>query len=114
MISLGKYMRAARGGPNMASRIPASEGTGRAMDAILRGAHQGQGFVGSSAGLDSLSSAWVQPIGTGYNKAIQPKGRFVHVSIKRPMHGSMVRPPIDYRRIDYNGLRMDDKLSNLL
>lgn len=108
MISVGKYMAAARGAPNVASK--ALPDASKLLTRVPRPRHPG-----SMAGYEGGKSAWIQMEGAGYRRRPK-KSPFVNmggVSSFNPRRRAM-RMGSDLRKPDYSRVTGDQDLSRLL
>lgn len=108
MISVGKYMAAAKGGPNMAAKIAPD-----ARKLLTRSNHPRH--PGNMAGYEGGKSAWIQMNGAGYGRRPR-KSNFVRsggISSYRP-NAKGIRMNTDMRKPDFSRVTSDQDLSRLL
>src|SRR5688500_2341664 len=120
-MNIAKYMEAARGPANVAARgaISSVPGPGGVRASIGRHAMTpGSPSVnkapikGSSAGLESGKSAWIQMNGSGYQRRPHPNSVSEATRPTKPFRPSMGSPVqfTNYTRAKYHGLSRDQDL----
>lgn len=116
MINIGKYLSAAKGGPNMASRGPAIANAEEAMSRVMAKRSRGGG---SMAGYMGARSTPIQMIGSNYdNPAVHKNSRLAAILKATGPYSppAVVRPPTvsDFRRLKFHGVTKDNQLRSLL